>query len=133
MVLVAKVGTPSLSTVTPNNAQRISGHMSGEAIGAGDLCYIGTGSKIFKTNGTAVNAAAKVRGVALMPVGGADLPVTIAWGVAMKYGTGLTPGASYYASAATPGGLDTAPTTGGTGEVAFAIDDTRIFFKQSGY
>ena len=51
----------------------------------------------------------------------------------MNYGSGLTPGAMYYLSGTTAGGLDTATSTGGTAPIAFALDTTRIRFTGSMY
>jgi len=54
--------------------------------------------------------------------------VTLYRNVTFHYGSGLTPGASYYVGA-TAGRLDSAATTGGTVEVAYAVDTTRIFVR----
>lgn len=132
MATIAKSGTPSLASVEPPANNRVNGLYAGEAIGAFDACYIkSTDGKVWRTNGTSANAAAKVRGFAARAANAGE-PITLYHGVVVNYGSGLTPGAGYYASA-TAGQLDDAATTGGTGEVAFAIDATRIYVKTSGY
>lgn len=131
MVDIAKNGIPSLSTALPGPECFISGLYAGEAIAAGDACYINSDGKVWRSVGTTANAAAKVDGFALRaaPSGG---PVTIATDVSLNYGSGLTPGARYFAST-NPGQLATATTTGGTAAVATAVDATRIHVYQSRY
>lgn len=122
---------PSLATVLPPAGNRLTGLVAGEAITVGDLCYIKSDGKIWKTNGTAATAPAKVRGIALESAAVGE-PVTLGHGIAVEYSTGLTPGADYYAST-NAGLLSTTATTGGTAPVAFALTATKIFVKQSGY
>ena len=127
MTLLAKSGTPSLSSVLPPQTHVIgSGLKAGEAIAIGDLVYIKSDKKFWLSNGTSDNAAAMADGIALNAAAAGD-PVDAYYGVEIRYGAGLTPGARYYV-AATAGRLDTAPTTGGIAAVAMAIDDTRILF-----
>lgn len=124
--------SPSLSTLTPDHSCQVgSGLLAGEALAAGDICYIKSDGKAWKSNGTAVNAAAKADGIAV-ETAGAGAAVTLMRNVEMSYASGLTPGARYYVSA-TAGKLDDAATTGGTGAVAFAVDATRIRFIGSTY
>jgi hypothetical protein len=131
MAQVAKSGTPSLSSVLPPSSQRISGLLAGEAIEAGDACYIKSDGRIWKSTGAAANAAAKVDGYAATsaPVGEA---VTLYFDVNFRYGSGLTPGARVYLSA-TAGTLSDAATTGGTAPIGFCVDSTRIHLWQSRY
>ena len=131
MATIAKSGTPSLSSVLPPQSQQIAGLLAGEAIAAGDACYIRTDGKIWKSVGTAANAAAKVDGFAA-EVCAVNEAVTLFHDVNFRYGAGLTPGARYFVSA-TAGALDDAATVGGTGSVGFAIDATRIRVQQSRY
>lgn len=134
MASVSKSGTPSVSTLLPGGECYVgSGLLAGEAIGAGDACYVkASDGKVWKSTGAAANAAAKVRGWA---AGGAAVgeAVTLMSGVDFYYGSGLTPGTDYYLSGTTAGGLDTATSTGGTAAIAFAIDATRIRVRQSAY
>lgn len=131
MALLTKVGTPSLATTVPCPAHVIAGLLAGEAIAAGDLCYVKSDGYVWRSNGTNADAAAKFDGIALVaaPVGEA---CSIYNNVTVRYGSGLTPGARYYV-AATAGRVDTAATTGGTAPIGFAVDATRIHFTASTY
>ncbi|MGK2898626.1 MAG: hypothetical protein ACSLE9_08045 [Burkholderiaceae bacterium] len=131
MANVTKVGTPSLSSVLPPQNDQIAGLLAGEAILAGDLCYIKSDGKVWKSDGSAVAAAANVDGMALRAAAVGEA-VTLVFNVNVRYGSGLTPGARYYLS--TDAGLIAdAPSTGGTDPIAFAIDATRIRVWQSRY
>src|SRR5690348_13527425 len=116
MALIAKSGTPSLSSPTPSRENTIAGLLAGEAIAAGDVCYIASDGTAMRSNGTAATAPAVGLGIA----GGAAAAgesVTLFRRAHFHYGSGLTPGAPYYVGA-TAGRLDTAATTGGTVVVA---------------
>lgn len=134
MAAVAKSGTPSLSSMNLDpGAQKLPPLIAGEALAAGDACYIkGSDGLVYRSTGAAANAAAKVRGFAptLINIGE---PVSLIFNVSMNYGSGLTPGADVYLSGSTAGGLDTATSTGGTAPIGFCIDATRIYVFQSGY
>lgn len=130
MATLAKSGTPSLSTPTPGYEHRLpSGFYAGEAIAAGDPCYIKSDGKIWLSNGTAANAAAVVDGFAAQAYAVGDA-VTLLWGVHFNYGSGMTPGTPFYVGT-TGGTLSDAATTGGTVPVARAIDATRLFVTKS--
>lgn len=129
---ISKSGTPSLSTVQPCPAHQIAGLLAGEALAAGDACYIKSDGLVWKATGAAANAAAKVDGFAAMAAASGEA-VTLVFDVNLRYGSGLTPGARYYLSGATAGALADASSTGGTAPVAFAIDATRIRVLQSRY
>lgn len=131
MADLVKSGTPSLSTVTPCPAHHISGLVAGESVAAGDLCYVKSDGKVWRSIGTAANAAAKCDGMALQAAAVGD-GCSVYFDVNVRYGATLTPGARYYVGAAA-GALADAATTGGTGPVAFAIDATRIRISQSKY
>lgn len=132
MAALSKSGTPSLCTTNPGNECRISGLKAGEAIEAGDACYVKSDGKVWKSTGAAANAAAVVDGFAAIaaPVGES---CTLYTDVNFRYGAGMTPGAPFYLSGTTAGGLDTVASTGGTLPVAFAVDATRIHVMQSRY
>lgn len=131
MATLAKSGTPSLSPVLPPPNQRLS-LRCGEAIAAGDLCYVKSDGLIWRSNGTTLNsAAAKVRGIALAAADSGEA-VTIAWDVRIRYGASLTPGADLYASA-TAGAIDDAATTGGTAPIGYVVDTERIHVMPSRY
>ena len=121
-------GTVSLATLEPGYEHQINGLVAGETLAKGDFVYIKSDGKAWKATGAAANAAAVVRGIVLMPAVAGD-GVTILRGVVVNYGTSLTPNASYYLSGAVAGGLADAASTGGTTEIAYAIDATRIFVR----
>jgi hypothetical protein len=129
---VSKSGTPSLASVLPPQNCQHAGLLAGEAIAAGDACYIKSDGKVWLSTGAAANAAAKVRGFAAEAAASGEA-VTLFWNVTLRYGAGLTPGADYYLSGTTAGGLDTAASTGGTAPIGYAVDATRIYVKQSAY
>jgi len=130
MAEITKSGTPSLSTATPPNNCVLAGKIAGEAIGAGDACYIKTSdSKVYKSTGAAANAAAVVDGFAFQAYAAGD-PVTLMWHVRFAYG-GVTPGTSYYLSGTVAGGLADAASTGGTVVIARGVDTSRIEVKRS--
>lgn len=130
MVAVAKTGIPSLTTLAPPPANQIAGLVAGEALAAGDAVYIkAADNKVWKATGAAATEAAIVPGFAWMAADVGEA-VTIVFGVVFRYGAGLTPGIPLYLSGATPGGLDTAASTGGTRRIAQVIDATRIFLDR---
>lgn len=131
MAQVAKSGTPSLASVNPPQNCQIAGLLAGEAIAAGDACYIKSDGKIWKSTGAAANAAAKVDGFAATTAIAGD-PVTLHFDVNIRYGAGMTPGTRLFLSA-TAGTLADAASTGGTAPVGFVVDATRIHVWQSRY
>lgn len=131
MADIAKSGTPSLASVLPPANHRISGLLAGEAIAAWDACYIKSDGKIWRSNGTSANAAAKCDGFAFAASAVGEA-VTLYFGVNAQYGAGMTPGARLYVSA-TAGALSDAATTGGTAPVGFVVDATRVHVFQSRY
>lgn len=131
MADLTKSGVPSLSTLTPDHSCQVgSGLLAGEKIAAGDVCYIKSDGKVYKSDGSAADAAAAADGIAARAAvaGG---PVTLYRNVEFHYGSGLTPGARFYVSAETAGALADAPSTGGNVPCAFAVDATRIRFVGS--
>jgi hypothetical protein len=105
MAAVAKSGTPSLSTRNPCPGHYVGSNLlTGEAISAGDPCYVKSDGKVWRSIGTTADAAAKVDG----------------WAA----------GAAASGEAVT---LSDATTAGGTGAVAKAIDATRIRVWASTY
>src|SRR6476661_6743713 len=97
MSAVTKAGTPSLSSLLPPANNKISGLLAGEAIAAGDACYIKSDGKVWRSTGAAANAAADVDGFAAAAAA-VNQPVTLVYDCALQYGSGLTPGAKYYLS-----------------------------------
>lgn len=107
--------------------------MAGEAIAAGDACYIKNDGKVWLATGAAANAAAKVRGYAAVATAVGEA-VTLIQGPCMwRYGASLTPGADLFLSGATPGALVDAASTGGTAPIGFVVDATRVYLYGSRY
>jgi hypothetical protein len=134
MAIVAKSGTPSITTLTPCPAHHLP-LIAGEAIAAGDACYIkASDGKAYRCDGTTLNAAAaKCDGFAAMAAA-INKPVTLYRDVVFAYGASLVPGAKYYVAASpNQGQLDTSPTTGGTAHVATAVNDKEILVTASTY
>lgn len=133
MAAVAKSGTPSLCSQTPGREHQISGLYAGEAIAAGDACYVkASDGKVWLSTGAAANAAAKVRGYAFAAASVGEA-VTLYFGVNFYYGAALTPGTDLFLSGTTPGGLVDAASTGGTAPIGYVIDATRVHLARSGY
>jgi hypothetical protein len=132
MAEISKSGTPSLASLT-TQVESISGLVAGEALGAFDACYIkDTDGKVYKSTGAAANPAAKVRGFAAQAVAAGE-PITLYTNPRVRYGASLTPGAQYFLSGTTAGGIADAASTGGTGQIGFAVDAVRIQFNPSYY
>jgi hypothetical protein len=134
MAEIAKSGIPSPCSILPDGNDRVSGDLfAGEQINPGDACYINTDGKVYRSIGTTAGTlAAKVRGWAA----GSAKPgqaITLYFVLTFRYGAALTPGTSYYLSGTNPAGLADAASIGGTGEIAFAVDTTRIRVKTSAY
>lgn len=128
MADLAKSGTPSLATLLPPASNKLT-LTAGEAIAAGDACYIKSDGKWWRSNGTAATAPAQVDGFAAAAAAVGE-PLTCFWGVRFNYAAAMTPGTPYYASG-TPGALSDAATTGGTVVVAVAVDATRLEVRRS--
>lgn len=128
MAELAKSGRPSLATLEPGYEHQHNNLVAGETLTAGDMVYVASGGKVMLANGVAANAASLHEGMVLQDAVIND-GVTIEFGVTVHYGSGLTPGARYFLSAAVPGGLSTTATTGSPAgyPVAKAIDTSRIF------
>ncbi|HXI15489.1 MAG TPA: hypothetical protein VNM48_03885 [Chloroflexota bacterium] len=137
MAAVVRTGTPSLSTFLPPATCKVSGLLAGEALIAGDACYIrASDGRVMKSIGTAVAAgviavAAKVRGFAAETAASGEA-VTLFHDVDFRYGTGLVPGADLFVSL-TAGELGDAASASGTGAVGYVVDATRIHVWESRY
>lgn len=121
-----------MSSVLPGQNDTVSGLKAGEALGAGDACYVKSDGLVWRSTGAAANAAAKVRGFAAEACAVGEA-VTLYHDVNFRYGSGLTPGIDVYLSGATAGGLDTAASTGGTAPIGYVVDATRIHVWESRY
>ena len=126
MAEVTKSTTASLGSLLLQPADKVSGLLAGEALGAIDACYIKTSDgKVWKATGAAANAAARVRGFSAKAASAGEA-VTLIQNCIVGYGTALSPGADYYLSGTVAGGLADAASTGGTAVIAFAVDATRV-------
>lgn len=132
MAEIAKSGTPSLASVLPPASNKLTGKLAGEAIAAGDACYIRSDGKLYLSTGAAANAAAQVDGFAA-EAAAANEAVTLLYGVHIRYGSALTPGVKLYLSGTVSGGLADAASLGGTGWVAKVVDAERIYVQKSTY
>lgn len=133
MPVVAKTGTPSLSSDTPPQSSQIVGLLAGEDIAAGDACRINAADgRVYRSSGAAAGVNAKVRGFAAKPAKQGEA-VTLYAEVNFRYGAGLARGGDLYVSGTVAGGLDDAPSLGGTAPVGYVIDDTRIRVWSSRY
>lgn len=131
MAEIAKSGTPSLASVLPPQNNQIAGLLAGEAIAAGDACRVNASDgRVYRSSGAAATTAANVHGYAAEAAATGEA-VTLFFNVTYRYGAGLTPGATYFLSGATAGGLADAASTGGTVPLGFAVDATRVRLNQS--
>jgi len=122
MAAVLKTIVPSLGVSLPCNAHRVPNQslVASEALAAGDSCYINADGTVYRTNGTAAAPAALSDGIVLLDValGG---PVTLFTAIECSYGpASLVPGTRLYVDTVL-GGLNTAPTVGGTIPVAKVV------------
>jgi hypothetical protein len=132
MADIAKSGTPTISTLGPDPGScKLPTLYAGEAIAAGDACYVKSDGLVWRSTGAAATAPAKVAGYAPMACGVGDA-ITLFFHVCFRYGAGLTPGATLFLSA-TAGAIADAATTGGTAPIGFVVDATRVYLYQSRY
>ncbi len=130
MASITKVVPVSIATPVPDPEHSLSGLYAGEAIAGGDACYIKTSDgKIWRSIGTAANAAAEVDGYAACDAAVGD-PLTLYYGIRFQYGSGLSPGSFLYLDTVA-GGLSDIATTGGTAKIGRVIDATRIDLRRS--
>jgi hypothetical protein len=128
MALLTKHASASVDASTTMFAEQLSGLVAGEDIAILDACYVKSDGKVWRSNGTADNAAAKFDGIAAQAASAGQGVTLFGRGTRARYSNGgLTPAALYYV-AATAGRLDTAATTGGLVPIAKAIsaNDIRI-------
>ena len=129
---MAEVAKPSRRATLGSNLLghncRVSGLICGEDIAAGDLVYVKSDGKVWRANGTAANAAARVRGVAAENALAAQKDaVTILHNCEIAWANTLTAGIDLYLSAAVPGGFTDTATTGGVNAVAYVKDANHIY------
>jgi hypothetical protein len=118
---------PTLGSHQLGHNCRISGLIAGEDLQACEAVYVKSDGKVWRANGTAANAAARVRGFAAMNALAAQTDaITIMHSCEVAWANTLTPGADLYLSAAVPGGLSTTATTGGAAAIAYVKDANHI-------
>jgi len=133
MAEISRSGVPSLASVLPPANNKITGLLAGEALTAGDACYIrASDGRVMRSSGAAAGVAAKVRGFASEACS-AGQAVTLFHDVKIRYGTALTPGADLFLSGTVVGGLADAASIGGTGAVGFVVSATLIHVMPSRY
>ena len=131
MSLVARATTPSMDASTGMFAPQITGLVAGEDLDIAAPCYIkSSDGKVYMSNGTAANEAAKFHGFAPRACKSGQAVTLFALGTRFSYGTGLTIGEKYYIGA-TAGWLDGAATTGDSVGVAAAITATDIIVTRA--
>lgn len=125
MALITRSADARLDT---NQARQIAtGNLyAGEVLDAAAPCYIKSADgKVYMTDATAANEAAEVVGFTPRAYVAGEAITLFGQGSRFRYGSGLTPGAVFYAGA-TPGRVDGAATVGDSMGVAMAINDTDI-------
>jgi len=129
MAQVAKdLATAHFDTSTGLFAPQITGNMTaGANIDPASPCYIkAADGKVYMSDGTAANEAAKVDGWAGKAYKAGQSVTLLGVGIRLRYSAGtLTPGQNLFLGAA-PGTLADAATTGGTVIIARAINSTDI-------
>lgn len=130
MALITRATDASIDASSAAFAPQIADLKAGEDIDIAAPCYVKSDGKVYMSNGTSADAAAKVCGFSARAAKSGQ-PVTLfGAGARFKYGSGLTPGALYYVGA-TKGRLDAAATTGDAVGTAFAVTATDIIVARA--
>jgi len=125
MALITRSANASIDASTGMFAPQLTGLYAGEDLDAAAPCYVKSDGKIYMSDGTAANAAAAVDGFAPRACKSGQ-PITLfGEGARFQYGTGLTPGATFYVGA-TKGRLDGTATTGDAAGIARVVTATDI-------
>lgn len=127
MALLTRASYASMDAASGGYAPQISdGLVAGADLDVAAPCYIkASDGKVYMSNGTAATEPAKFDGFTARAVKSGQ-PVTLfGTGAKFEYGTGLTPGATYYIGT-TAGRLSDAATTGDAVGVARAVTSTMI-------
>lgn len=130
MADVTRASTAHVDASTAQFAPQLSGGLiAGEALDAVAPCYIkASDGKVYMSNGTAANAAAKVDGFTPVSYAAGEPCTLYGPGTRFGYGTGLTRATPLYLST-TAGRLSDAATTGGTVAIAKVITTTDIVVR----
>ena len=131
IVEIPRMAAPVVTSTLVLPANRMTGLIADEAISAGDACHVTPAGRAQRSIANRDEASADVRGFALTDAA-AGQPITLAFDVTMRYGTGLAAGTEcLYLSGAVSGGLSDAPIREGTEPIAFVVNDTDIHLLQS--
>lgn len=126
MADLVKVAQASLDASTGMYAGQTPDLVAGEALGAVVPCYIkAADGKVYQSNGTAVNEAAKFDGFTARTASIGQAVTLLTAPARFRYGAGLTIGADLYVSA-TAGKLSDVATIGGVRAIARVINSTDI-------
>ena len=102
--------------------------IAGETVQPSDSCYISAADgRAYRCLGAEGAATDRCHGQA-MNGSAAGSTLRLATGLSWFFGTALTPGAEYYASATVPGGLTDVAPYAGARSIAYAVDATRVQF-----
>jgi hypothetical protein len=124
MAEITRAATASVDASTAMFAAQISGKLAGEALVIGPGYIKVSDGKVYQSDGSANDAAAKVHGFVPHACAAGE-PVTLYGpGTRFGYGSSLAIGPLYLG--ATAGSLDTAATTGGLVPIALSIDGKDI-------
>lgn len=126
---------PSIASYLPDAHCKITGLLAGQAIAAGDACYIASDGTIMRSTAVAADAAAKVRGFALIPTDAGEAVTLFNW-IEIRYANAMTPGANVYLSAATganSGRIADATSTNAPTACGFVVDAQRIVVFPTNY
>jgi hypothetical protein len=128
-LLTAAPTTTTVETRSAQHAPQIPaslGLLAGEDLLTVAPCYIkASDGKVYMCNGTAATEPAELDGFTGKNYKAGEAVTLWGEGCIFEYGTGLTPGATYFMGT-TAGRLDTAATTGDAVGVARSINSTHI-------
>jgi hypothetical protein len=131
MADISKSGVPSLSTLEPRSGVcKLPALPAGEALVAGDACYIASDGTIMLSNATDGHADANVHGYAPISCESGAV-ITLVHNVCFRYGASLTPGIPVFLSAAVDGAIADTASAGAPGPLGFVVDATRVYLHQS--
>jgi hypothetical protein len=126
MADLVKDARASLDTSTGMYAGQTPDLVAGEALGAVVPCYIkASDGKVYQSNGTAANEAAKFDGFTARAVAVGQAVTLFTAPARFRYGSGLVIGTDLFVSA-TAGKLADAATTGGVRAIARVVNSTDI-------
>src|SRR3954470_8844284 len=121
MADLVKAAQASLDASTGMYAGQTPDLVAGEALGAVVPCYIkASDGKVYQSNGTAANEAAKFDGFTARAVSIGQAVTLFTAPARFRYGSGLTIGADLFVSA-TAGKLSDTATTGGVCAIARVV------------